>query len=484
MQVQETLAEGLKREFKVVVPAAELDAKVDTRLADLKDRVQIRGFRPGKVPVTHLKNVYGRSVLAETIDATVQETNAKIVSDNGFRVAAEPKVTLPTEESEVKALIEGKADLTYTIALEILPKIEIADLRGIKLEKPVAQVADAEVDEALDKLVQQNRPYAAKGEGAKAEKGDRVIVSFTGTIDGEAFEGGTAEDITVEIGSNSFIPGFEEQLIGMAEGETRTVNVTFPPNYLNDKLAGKDAVFEVTAKAVQAPGTLTVDDEFAKTIGMELLARLKDAIKDRIQREHTAASRRRVKRRLLDALDERHKFDLPPSLLEEEFNNVWRTVESDLQTAGPHLRRRGHDRGRGQGRIPEAGGAARAARSRAGRDRREERDQGHRRRGEPIGGREGAAVPRPRAAGLGLLSQEPADARLPARAPLRGEGGRLSARAGERQRQGSLARRTLQGRRGRGGPAGRARLLTSFGRPMVMPNGCDAIDARVRCTAP
>jgi trigger factor len=334
MQVQETLAEGLKREFKVVVPAAELDAKVDTRLADLKDRVQIRGFRPGKVPVTHLKRVYGRSVLAETIDATVQETNAKIVSDNGFRVASEPKVTLPTEEAEVKALIEGKADLTYTIALEILPKIEVADLRGIKLERPTAKVAESELDEALDKLVQQNRPYAAKGEGAKAEKGDRVIVSFTGTIDGEAFEGGTAEDITVEIGSNTFIPGFEEQLIGMAEGDTRTVNVTFPPNYLNDKLAGKAAVFQVTAKAVQAPGTLTVDDEFAKTIGMESLPRLKDAIKDRIQREHTAASRRRVKRRLLDALDERHKFDLPPSLLEEEFNNVWRTVESDLQSQG------------------------------------------------------------------------------------------------------------------------------------------------------
>jgi trigger factor len=334
MQVQETLAEGLKREFKVVVPAAELDAKVDTRLADLKDRVQIRGFRPGKVPVTHLKRVYGRSVLAETIDATVQETNAKIVSDNGFRVASEPKVTLPTEEAEVKALIEGKADLTYTIALEILPKIEVADLRGIKLERPTAKVAESELDEALDKLVQQNRPYAAKGEGAKAEKGDRVIVSFTGTIDGEAFEGGTAEDITVEIGSNTFIPGFEEQLTGMAKGDTRTVNVTFPPNYLNDKLAGKAAVFEVTAKAVQAPGTLTVDDEFAKTIGMESLPRLKDAIKDRIQREHTAASRRRVKRRLLDALDERHKFDLPPSLLEEEFNNVWRTVESDLQSQG------------------------------------------------------------------------------------------------------------------------------------------------------
>jgi len=332
MQVQETLAEGLKREFKVVVPANELDAKVDQRLAEIKDRVQIRGFRPGKVPVTHLKRVYGRSVMAETIDATVQEANAKIVADNGFRVATEPKVTLPTEEGEVKALIEGKTDLTYTLALEILPKIEIADVRGIKLEKPVAPVTDAEVDEALEKLAQQNRPFAAKDAGAKAESGDRVVVSFTGTIDGKPFEGGSAEDITVEIGSKSFIPGFEEQLIGMAEGETRTVNVTFPTNYLNANLAGKAAVFEVAAKTVHAPGTVTVDDEFAKTIGMESLARLKDAIKERLQREHAAATRRRLKRSLLDALDERHKFELPPTLIEEEFNNVWRTVLGDLES--------------------------------------------------------------------------------------------------------------------------------------------------------
>ena len=228
------------------------------------------------------------------------------------------------------------------------------------------------MDEALEKLVQQNRPYAAKGEGAKAEKGDRVIVGFTGTIDGEAFEGGTAEDITVEIGSNSFIPGFEEQLIGMAEGETRTVNVTFPANYLNDKLAGKDAVFQVTAKTVQAPGALTADDEFAKTIGMESLARLRDAIKDRIQREHAAASRRRVKRRLLDALDERHQFDLPPSLLDEEFNNVWRTVEDDLKQQGRTFADENTTEEEAQGRVSDACRAPRAAGPRSCRDRREE----------------------------------------------------------------------------------------------------------------
>jgi trigger factor len=332
MEVQETLAEGLKREFRVVVPASELDAKVDQRLTEIKGRVQIRGFRPGKVPVTHLKRVYGKSVMAETIDATVQEANAKIVAENGFRVAAEPKVTLPREESEVKALIEGRADLTYTLAIEILPKIEIADVRGVKLEKPVAPVSDAEVEEALDKLAQQNRPFAAKGEGAQAEQGDRVVVSFAGTIDGAPFEGGTADDITVEIGSKSFLPGFEEQLIGIAEGEQRTVQVAFPPNYLNEKLAGKDAVFEVTAKAVHAPGALAADDAFAKTIGMESLARLKDAIKERIQREHAGATRQKVKRQLLDALDERHRFELPPSLAEEEFQRVWSTVLTDLQS--------------------------------------------------------------------------------------------------------------------------------------------------------
>lgn len=331
MQVQETLSEGLRREFKVVVPAAELESKVDQRLAELKGQVQIRGFRPGKVPVAHLKRLYGRSVMAETIDATVADANAKIVEDNGFRVAMEPKVTLPTEADEVKALIEGKADLNYTVALEILPKIELGDMRSIKLERPVAPVTDTEVDEAMGRLVAQNRPFAPKAEGTKAETGDRVIVSFTGTIDGEAFEGGTGEDISVELGSNSFIPGFEEQLVGMAAGDQRTVTVTFPQNYLNAKLAGKEAVFQVTATGLQAPGTVDVNDEFAKGLGMESLAKLRDAIKDRLQREHAAASRRRIKRTLLDALDERHKFELPPSLTEEEFQNVWRTVTGDLQ---------------------------------------------------------------------------------------------------------------------------------------------------------
>jgi len=331
MQVTETLADGLKREYRVVVPASDLDAKVNARLDDLKGRVRINGFRPGKVPVAHLKRVYGRAVMAETIDEAVREANASIVSDKGYKLAMEPKVTLPEAEGEVNAVVEGKADLAYSVAIEILPKIELADFSTISLEKLTAQVADEEVDAAVGKIAEQNRPFVPKGEGAKAETGDKVTVSFKGTIDGQPFEGGTGEDIAVELGSKSFIPGFEEQLAGVAAGETRTVTATFPANYLTKDLAGKEAAFEVVAKAIEAPGTVALDDEFAKSLGLESLDKLKEAVRSRIAAEHAAESRRKVKRALLDALDERHKFELPPTMVEEEFANVWRTVTSDLQ---------------------------------------------------------------------------------------------------------------------------------------------------------
>lgn len=331
MQVTETLADGLKREYRVVVPAADLDAKVNARLDDLKGRVRINGFRPGKVPVAHLKRVYGRAVMAETIDETVRETNASIVSDHGYKLAREPKVTLPEAESDVNALVEGKADLSYSVAIEILPKIELADFSGISLEKLTADVTDEEVDAALARLAEQSRPFADKGADAKAEAGDKVTVSFTGTIDGAPFEGGTAEDIAVEIGSKSFIPGFEEQLVGIAAGDTRTITAKFPENYLTKELAGKEASFEVVAKSIAAPGTVALDDELAKSLGMETLDKLKEALRDRITREHAAESRRKIKRGLLDALDAGHKFELPPTLVEEEFDNVWRTVTSDLE---------------------------------------------------------------------------------------------------------------------------------------------------------
>ncbi len=331
MQVTETLSEGLKREFKVVVPAAELDAKVNVRLGELKDRVRINGFRPGKVPVAHLKRVYGRSAMAEVIEATVRDTSNQIVTERGYKLAADPKVTLPTEQDAVEKLISGESDLDYTMAVEIVPPIELTDFKTIKLTKLTSEVADAEVDEAVTRITEQNKPYSAKGEGEKAAKDDRVVISFAGTIDGQPFEGGTGDDSVVLIGSNTFIPGFEDQLIGIATGETRTLKVKFPEHYQAANLAGKDAEFVVTAKSIESPGSVTVDDDFAKSLGLESLAKLRDAVKERIGRDHVAMSRQKLKRALLDELDARHKFEPPPSLVEEEFDRVWKSVLGEME---------------------------------------------------------------------------------------------------------------------------------------------------------
>jgi trigger factor len=337
MQVTETLSEGLKREFRVVVPANDLDSKVNARLDELKGQVRINGFRPGKVPAAHLKRMYGKSVMAETIEAMVRDANAKIVADNNLRLAMEPQVKLPTEEAAIQAVVEGKADLDYSVAMEILPKIELAPFRDIALDKLTAEVGEPEIDEAIMRIAEQNRPYLPKGEGAAAENGDKVTVSFTGTIDGTPFEGGSGEGIAVVIGSKSFIPGFEEQLVGIKAGETRTVKATFPANYLKADVAGKEASFAVNATAIDAPGSVTADDEFAKQLGLESIAKLRDAVKERIAQEHGQASRAKVKRALLDALDERHQFDLPPTLVDQEFDNVWQTVENDLKEQGRTL---------------------------------------------------------------------------------------------------------------------------------------------------
>jgi trigger factor len=329
MQVTETSSAGLKREYRVVVPAVDLEAKVKERLDDLKGRVQLRGFRPGKVPVAHLKRLYGKSAMAEVIEATVREANSKIVTDHGYRLAVEPKVVLPTEEGAVEGVIEGKADLSYTVEMEIVPAITLADFKSIKLTRLTSEVGDEEIDKALRTIADQNRPFVAKTEGAA--NGDRVTINFEGSLEGAPFEGGTGEDVPVIMGAGQFIPGFEENLAGLKAGENKTFDVTFPDDYRATHLAGKNATFAVTVKAVEAPGPVTIDDEFAKTLGVESLAKLKDAVKDRIAREHTLASRQKLKRALLDQLDERHKFEPPPSLAEQEFANVWSQVENDLK---------------------------------------------------------------------------------------------------------------------------------------------------------
>ncbi|HVY20111.1 MAG TPA: trigger factor [Bauldia sp.] len=331
MQVTETVSEGLRREFRVVVPANELEGRVVERLGEMKDRVRINGFRPGKVPVAHLKRIYGKAAMAEAIEAALRDVNTKIVTDHGFRLAMEPEIKMPEEAGAVDAVLTGRSDLSYTVTMDILPPIKLADFKSIKIEKPVAAVTDSEVEESVKKVAEQNRPFVAKPEGAKAEKGDRVTISFVGRIDGEPFEGGASNEVPIVLGSNTFIPGFEDQLIGIGAGDERVVKVSFPENYLSEKLAGKAAEFEVKAKTLEAPGEVTIGDDFAKSLGLESVAKLNEAIKTRLTQEHSAVTRQKVKRSLLDQLDEMHKFEVTPALLEQEFETMWKNVVAELE---------------------------------------------------------------------------------------------------------------------------------------------------------
>ena len=332
MQVTQTNAEGLKHEFQVFVPVADLESRLTDRLAQIKDNIRLNGFRPGKVPIAHLRRLYGRSVMAEAIEELVRETNAKIVSDHGFKLALDPQVKMPEDKEEIEQVVSGKTDLSYTVSLEVVPTIELADFKSIQLERLTTEVGKDEVAATVQRIGEQNRPFLGKGEGAKAETGDRVTVSFTGTMDGETFEGGSAENIPIVIGSGAFIASFEEQLVGAAAGETRSVTVTFPENYLAEKLAGKTAVFEVTISSIETPGAALAGEELAKAVGLESIERLESVVEERMRQELAAQSRLKIKRTLLDKLDELHRFAAPPTLVEEEFKNIWQAILDDLKS--------------------------------------------------------------------------------------------------------------------------------------------------------
>ncbi|MGO9673334.1 MAG: trigger factor [Methylocella sp.] len=335
MQVTETLSQGLKREFKVVLPATDLATRLEGQLSDLQAKARINGFRPGKVPVAHLKRLYGRSVMTEVVQEAVNEAHRKIIEDNALRPAAQPKFDFPGEQDELEKAFEAKADFAFTIALEILPKIEVGDFEDVEIVRLVAEVEDAEVDEVLKRLAEQSRTFAPKeGDNAVAANGDKVTIDFVGKIDGEAFEGGSGEGQDLVLGSGSFIPGFESQLEGLAVGESRTVSVAFPENYSAAHLAGKAATFDVTLKGVAAPGEVAIDDELAKGFGLEDLAKLKESIKTNIARDYAAASRRKWKRELLDALDKKYSFELPEGLVTQEFDQVWRRVAAEQGQSG------------------------------------------------------------------------------------------------------------------------------------------------------
>ncbi|MDB5641798.1 MAG: trigger factor [Hyphomicrobiales bacterium] len=341
MQVTETLSQGLKREFKVVIPASDLAQRLDTQLAEMKDKVRINGFRPGKVPTAHLRRVYGRSVMAEVLQAAINEANQKIVTDNNLKLALEPKIDFPTDQAEVEAALEAKGDLSVGVTIEILPTFDVGNFDDVEITRLKADIPDEEIQLTLERMASQNRTYTAKDEAAAAETGDKLAMDFVGKIDGELFEGGSGEGIDIVLGSGSFIPGFEEQLVGAKAGEQRTVNVAFPENYTATHLAGRDASFDVTVKSISAPGELVMDDEFAKQFGFDSLDKLKDAIRSNIERDYTRASRDKLKRALLDALDKKYSFELPEGLVEQEFSGIWQQVENEQKAGGKSFEEEG-----------------------------------------------------------------------------------------------------------------------------------------------
>ncbi|MDX1580013.1 MAG: trigger factor, partial [Alphaproteobacteria bacterium] len=316
MQVTELSADGLKRAYKITVESNEIDKKLDEKLTELAGRIRLPGFRPGKVPASHLKKLHGDALMGEVLEETVNTTSREVLDDQNVRPAVQPDV-------EIKKFEEG-SDLEYEISLEIMPEIEVADLSKVKLERQVAPVEDSEIEEFMSRLADQQRRFeAVSSKDYKAKDGDAVLIDFVGKLDGEPFEGGAAENYQLVLGSGGFIPGFEEQLVGVSAGDEKEVAVTFPEDYGAEHLAGKEAVFDVTVHEVQEPKEVEINDEFATQLGLETLDELKDRIKEQIQQEHDQLSRMKLKRALLDALDELHEFPLPSGMVDMEFEHIW-----------------------------------------------------------------------------------------------------------------------------------------------------------------
>ena len=319
MQVTETLSDGLKRGFTVVVPEPELAAKREKRLAELSKTMQLPGFRPGKVPMSMVRKRYGEAVAAEILEATVNDASDRLLSERGLRPAMQPKleITKPGKDS----------DLEFTVEMEVLPEVALPDVSDITLTKPVAAVDDAAVAKSLANIAEQRKAFKPVEETRPAAAGEQLKVDFIGRIDGEAFAGGTATDVDVIVAGSGFIPGFTEQLEGVSAGETRTIQVSFPEDYGAKELAGKQAEFEITVKSLAVAEVPAIDDELAKAMGLESVEDLRAKVSEQIGREFEQLSRTKLKRGLLDALAERAQFAAPVSLVDAEFAEIWRQVE-------------------------------------------------------------------------------------------------------------------------------------------------------------
>jgi len=327
MQIVEKSGEGLSRVFGVTVPAATLSERLDRRIAELRPQMNIKGFRPGKVPAAHVKRMYGKSLMSEIIDAAVNESQQQAITDANLRAAASPEINV---SSDLEKVMDGQADLAFELSVELMPEFKTMDLATIKLDRPVYEPTAEEVDEQITEIAAQNVSYEPKaGKAVKAADGDMVVGDFVGRIDGEIFQGGSMENAEVVIGSGRFIPGFEEQLTGAKADTTVTIGVTFPEDYGATELAGKAAEFEFQVKEVKSPKKSEINDEFATSLGLESLDKLKEAVKGSLEGQNAQASRFKAKRALLDVLDTGHDFPLPPRMVESEFANIWAQVEAE-----------------------------------------------------------------------------------------------------------------------------------------------------------
>ena len=317
MQVTETLNEGLKRGYDITVTAAELEEKVNEKLAEAQPEIEMKGFRKGKVPMPLLKKQFGQRLLGEAMQEAIDGAMNKHFEDSGEKPALQPKIEMKNGE-EWK---EGD-DVEVAMSYEAMPEIPEVDLKGISLEKMVVKADDGAVDEALGNLAETAQDFKARRKGSKAKDGDQVVMDFVGKVDGEAFEGGSAEDFPLVLGSNQFIPGFEEQLVGVKAEEEKDVTVTFPEEYQAEHLAGKEAIFTCNVKEVKEPVAAEVNDDLAQKFGAEDLDGLKAQISERLEAEYAGAARAVMKRALLDQLDGLVSFDLPPSLVEAEAGQI------------------------------------------------------------------------------------------------------------------------------------------------------------------
>ncbi|WP_293420103.1 trigger factor [Phenylobacterium sp.] len=329
MQIVEKSGEGLSRVYGVTVPAADLAERLEARITEITPQLNIKGFRPGKVPPAHVRRVHGKALMAEVVEQTISESTQKVLDEKKLRPAGEPDLK---PEGDLGDVVDGKADLSFEIALDIMPDFEPVDPSTLELTRPVYKPGDDEVAEALAELAKQSRSFEPRtGKTVKAKDGDQLTIDFVGKIDGEAFEGGSAEDAKLVLGSGQFIPGFEEQLVGAKPDSDVVVKVTFPEDYQAAHLAGKEAEFDVKVKEVAAPVETEADDAFAEKLGIESLDKLKELLRENIEQQYAGASRFKLKRALLDALDAKHDFPLPPKMVEAEFGAIWTQVQQDKE---------------------------------------------------------------------------------------------------------------------------------------------------------